>query len=195
MRKGWKCQPESAGLKQPGRVLRCINGNFLTQVNEPTLYQQTRLRRRAGLGQHGLGSPWDGRWSFFPKPGSQPPERTDFGLFRDLLWWICWDITLEKNKVQGSCLILKDHLLQAPELSISICRETSTGSRRPTRMNKLLLAKLNHEMEVHKRWKQSQKGLGKPKPTWSWIHWGLTKAARRVSTGTPAKRACCCLGR
>lgn len=34
MRKGWKCQPETVGLEQSRRFLKCIDGNFLTRVTE-----------------------------------------------------------------------------------------------------------------------------------------------------------------
>jgi len=39
----------------------------------------------------------------------------DFDLFRDLLDRVPWDKDLEGRETQESCLIFKDHLLQAQE--------------------------------------------------------------------------------
>ncbi|GAB0190834.1 hypothetical protein GRJ2_001548700 [Grus japonensis] len=42
-------------------------------------------------------------------------RRADFGLFRDLLGRLPWDKALEGREAQESCIVFKDHLLQAQE--------------------------------------------------------------------------------
>ncbi|GAB0177917.1 hypothetical protein GRJ2_000257000 [Grus japonensis] len=45
-------------------------------------------------------------------------RRADFSLFRDLLGRVRWDKALEGRGAQESCLVVKDHLLQAQEQCI-----------------------------------------------------------------------------
>lgn len=85
-------------------------------------------------------------------------------------------------------MIFKDHLLQAPESSISICTGQAQTARSTSWMIKELLTKLKREMDVYKRWKQGQIGLGKPKSTWNSSHQGLSKAVRKVFIGTSAEK-------
>lgn len=90
-------------------------------------------------------------------------RRIDCGLFRNVLKGITWFIALERTEVQQSWLVFKDHLLQALQWSISICRKPGSGSRTPMWIDKTLLTQSKHKTGACKRWKQGQVGLGKPK--------------------------------
>jgi len=83
-------------------------------------------------------------------------RRADFGLLRDLLGRIPWDKALEGIGAQESWSVFKDHLLQAQEQCILTKRKSGRNTRRPTRMNKGLLAKLMQKKETYRAWKQGQ---------------------------------------
>ncbi|KFQ79023.1 hypothetical protein N337_02880, partial [Phoenicopterus ruber ruber] len=83
-------------------------------------------------------------------------RREDFGLFRDLLGRVPWDKALEGRGAQESCLILKDHLLQAPQRCIPTKRKSGKSARRPAWMNEELLDKLQHKKEAYRGGKQGQ---------------------------------------
>lgn len=70
-------------------------------------------------------------------------RRIDFGLFRNVLKRITWDIALEKTEVQQSELVFKDHLLQALQWSISVCRKSGSSSRTPG--HKMVLTRSKHK--------------------------------------------------
>lgn len=72
-------------------------------------------------------------------------RRAYFGLFRDLLEMIPWDIVLERREIQETWIIFKNDLLQAQQCSIVIFRQTSKGGRKPEWMNKDLLTKLDYK--------------------------------------------------
>jgi len=69
-------------------------------------------------------------------------RRTDFGLLRDLLGRIPWHKALEGRGAQESWSVFKDHLLRSQERCILTKRKSGRNARRPTWMNKELLAKL-----------------------------------------------------
>ena len=81
-------------------------------------------------------------------------RRADFGLLRDLLGRMPWDKALERRGAQESWSVFKDHLLQAQEQCILTKRKSGRNARRPTWMNKELLAKLEQKKEVYRGWKQ-----------------------------------------
>ena len=83
-------------------------------------------------------------------------EREDLGLFRDLLGRAPWDKVLKGRGAQESCLMFRDHLLQAQELCIPTKRMSGKNVRRSAWMNKVFLTKLRQENEVYRRWKQGQ---------------------------------------
>jgi len=69
-------------------------------------------------------------------------RRADFGLLKDLPGRIPWDKALEGRGAQESWSVFKDHLLQAQEGCIPTKGKSGRNARRPTWMNKELLAKL-----------------------------------------------------
>lgn len=73
-------------------------------------------------------------------------RRIDFGLFRNVLKRIAWDIALEKTEIQQSELVFKDHLLQAPQWSISVCSKPGSSGRTPMWIDKTLLTRSKHKM-------------------------------------------------
>ncbi|KFQ42915.1 hypothetical protein N333_08226, partial [Nestor notabilis] len=83
-------------------------------------------------------------------------KRADFGLFRNLLTKVPWDIVLEGRGAQDCWLIFKDHLLQAQERCIPSKRKCGRRARRPPWMDKELLRKLRGKKEAFRRWKQGQ---------------------------------------
>jgi len=83
-------------------------------------------------------------------------RRADFGLLRDLLGRILWDKALEGRGAQESPSVFKDHLLQAQEPCIPTKRKSGTNARRPTWMNKEILAKLQQKKEAYRGRKQGQ---------------------------------------
>jgi len=83
-------------------------------------------------------------------------RRADFGLLRDLLGRVPWDKPLEGGGAQESWSVFKDHLLQAQERCIPTKRKSGRNARRPTWMNKELLAKLKQKKEAYRGWKQGQ---------------------------------------
>ena len=52
--------------------------------------------------------------------------------------------------------VFKNHLLQAQERCIPTNRHSGRNARRPTWMNKELLAKLKQKKEAYRGWKQGQ---------------------------------------
>lgn len=46
-----------------------------------------------------------------------------------------WDTSLEKTGVQESWVIFRDHLLEAPQRSISICWKLSSAKQQETHMD------------------------------------------------------------
>ncbi|KFQ42374.1 hypothetical protein N333_07813, partial [Nestor notabilis] len=87
-------------------------------------------------------------------------KRADFGLFRNLLSKVPWDIVLEGRGAQDCWLIFKDHLLKAQEHCIPTKRKCGRRARRPPRMDKELLRKLRGKKEAYRRWKQGQATWG-----------------------------------
>ena len=69
-------------------------------------------------------------------------RRADFCLLRDRLGRIPWDKAPEGRKAQESWSVFKDQLLQAQEQCTLTKRQSGRNARRPTWMNKELLAKL-----------------------------------------------------
>ncbi|KFQ47588.1 hypothetical protein N333_10656, partial [Nestor notabilis] len=82
--------------------------------------------------------------------------RADFGLFRNLLSKIPWDIALEGRGAQDWWLIFKDHLLHAQECCVPTRRKRSRRARRPPWMDNELLRKLRGKKEAYRRWKRGQ---------------------------------------
>ncbi|KFQ43546.1 hypothetical protein N333_06642, partial [Nestor notabilis] len=80
----------------------------------------------------------------------------DFGLFRNLLSKVPWDIVLEGRGAQDCWLIFKDHLLQAQECCIPARRKCGRRARRPPWMDMELLRKLRGKKEAYRRWKRGQ---------------------------------------
>ncbi|KAK4831043.1 LOW QUALITY PROTEIN: hypothetical protein QYF61_014975 [Mycteria americana] len=91
-------------------------------------------------------------------------------LFQDLLGRVPSNKALEGRGAQESCLIFKDHLFQAQELSMPTSGKSGKNSRRPAWMNKELLAKLKHKKEAYGGWKQGQV---------TWEEYGYTVQTRR----------------
>ncbi|RMC21283.1 hypothetical protein DUI87_02144 [Hirundo rustica rustica] len=83
-------------------------------------------------------------------------QKTDFGLFRDLLVRVPWDKTLKRRGAQEIWLMFKDLLLQAQERCIPTKRKSGKNTRRPVWMNKLLLEKLKHKKEAYRGHSQGQ---------------------------------------
>ena len=83
-------------------------------------------------------------------------RRADLSLLRDLLDRISWDKALEGRGAQDSWSVFKDHLLLAQERCIPTKRNSDRNSRRPTWMNKELLAKFKQKKEAYRGWKQEQ---------------------------------------
>lgn len=67
-----------------------------------------------------------------------------------MLGRVPWDMVLEKRRVQQSCLIFKDYILQAQEQSTMMCRKSSKSSTMPTCMNNKLLTQLKLKREAQK---------------------------------------------
>lgn len=121
--------------------LKSTDGNFLTEVIEEPTMGNAVLDTMQG--------PWDVKLrgstgcndretvvAFFPKSRFwllQECALHCMGL-QELhrITRIAWDTAPEKTGVQESWLIFRDHLLEAPQCSISICRKLNSGSRRPT---------------------------------------------------------------
>ncbi|KAJ7410474.1 mitochondria-eating protein [Willisornis vidua] len=72
-------------------------------------------------------------------------RRANFGLFKDLLGRVLWDIVLEEREAQESWMILKDCLLHGQEQCFPTKRKSRKNTRRPPWMNKELLDKVKHE--------------------------------------------------
>lgn len=77
-------------------------------------------------------------------------RRVDFGLFKYLLGTDPRDKALERRGALESCLIFKDHFLQAQENSIPVSRTSGKNNRRPVQINKELLAKPKHRKEAYR---------------------------------------------
>lgn len=75
---------------------------------------------------------------------------------RDLLSRLQWDKALEGRGALESCLIFRDYLLQAQEQCVPTRRKSGKNTRRPTWMNKELLAKVKQKKEAYREWKQGQ---------------------------------------
>jgi len=82
-------------------------------------------------------------------------RRADFGLLRDLLGRILWDKPREGRGAQKSWSVFKDHLLQSQERCIPT-KKSGRNARRPTWMNKKLLAKFKQKKEAYRGWNQGQ---------------------------------------
>jgi len=67
-------------------------------------------------------------WRAHSKLTIQYFRRADLGLFRDLLGRISWDKAMEGRGPQESCLIFKDHLLQAQKRWITAKRKRQAKS-------------------------------------------------------------------
>ncbi|GAB0203333.1 hypothetical protein GRJ2_002798900 [Grus japonensis] len=123
----------TAGHKQSRRFLECVDDNFLLQViEEPTrrgamldliltnkegLVGNVKLKGSLGCSDHEMVE-----FRIFraarrarSKLTTLDFRRADFGPFRDLLGRVRWAKALEGRGAQDSCLIFKDHLLQAQE--------------------------------------------------------------------------------
>ncbi|KFQ53309.1 hypothetical protein N333_01103, partial [Nestor notabilis] len=87
-------------------------------------------------------------------------KRADFGLFKNLLSKVPWDIVLEGRGAQDCWLIFKDHLVQAQEHCIPTKRKCGRRARRPPWMEKELLRKLRGKKEAYRQWKQGQATWG-----------------------------------
>lgn len=83
-------------------------------------------------------------------------RHADFGLSWDLLGRVPWDKAQEGREAKESCLILKNHLLQAQEQCIPAKRKSGENSIRPVWRKKELLDKLIHSKEGSRGWKQGQ---------------------------------------
>jgi len=83
-------------------------------------------------------------------------RRADFGVLRDLLGRTPWDKALEGRGAHESWSVFKDHVLQAQERCIPTKRKSGRNTRRPTWMNKELLAKLKQRKEAYRGWKQNK---------------------------------------
>ncbi|KFQ45895.1 hypothetical protein N333_10923, partial [Nestor notabilis] len=84
-------------------------------------------------------------------------KRVDFGLFRNLLSKVLWDIVLEDGGAQDCWFIFKDHQLEAQDCCIPTKRKCSRRARRPPWMDRELLRKLRGgKKEAYRRWKGGQ---------------------------------------
>ncbi|XP_062466520.1 uncharacterized protein LOC134159318 [Pezoporus occidentalis] len=164
----------TARHKQCRRFLDCVEDNFLLQViEEPTrrgAMLDLVLTNREGLVgkvmlQGSLGCSDHEMVEFevlrtvrraCSKLTALVFKRADFGLFRNLLWKVPWDIALEGRGAQDCWLIFKDHLLQAQECCIPNRRKCSRRARRPPWMDKELLRKIQMKKEAYNKWKQGQ---------------------------------------
>ena len=164
----------TAGHKQSGRFLECVDDNFLLQVvEEPTrrgamldlvltnkegLVGNVKLKGSLGCSDHEMVEFKILRAlrRAHSKLTTLDLRRADFGLFRDLLGRVPWDKALEGRGAQESWVIFKDHLLQAQERCIPTKRKSGKNATRPAWMNKELLDKLQHRKEAYRGWKQGQ---------------------------------------
>ncbi|KFQ44814.1 hypothetical protein N333_11559, partial [Nestor notabilis] len=83
-------------------------------------------------------------------------KKADFGLFRNLLSKVPWDIVLEGRGAQDCWLIFKGHLLHAQECCVLTRRKCCRRARRPPWMDKELLRKLRGNKGAYRRWKRGQ---------------------------------------
>ncbi|GAB0187326.1 hypothetical protein GRJ2_001197900 [Grus japonensis] len=165
----------TAGHKQFRRFLERINDNFLLQViEEPTKWRgvmldlvltnkeglvgNVKLKRSLGGSDHEMVEfkILRAAGSVLSKLTTLDLRRADCGPFRDLLGRVPWDKALEGRGAQESCLVFKDHLLQAQERCIPTKRKSGKNARRPAWMNKEVLDKLKHKKEAYRGWKQGQ---------------------------------------
>ncbi|XP_062497870.1 uncharacterized protein LOC134175668 [Pezoporus occidentalis] len=146
--------------KQSRRFLDCVEDNFLMPVIEKPRRRGAMLElvltNREGLDgdvalQGSLGCSDHEMVEFeilrtvrraCSKLTALDFKRADFGLFRNLLSKVPWDIALEGRGAQDCWLIFKDHLQQAQECCVPTRRKCSRRARRPPWMDKELLRKL-----------------------------------------------------
>ncbi|GAB0205919.1 hypothetical protein GRJ2_003057500 [Grus japonensis] len=164
----------TAGHKQSGKILECVDDNFLLQViEEPTrrgamldlvlikkerLIGDVKLKGSLGCSDHKMVEfkiLRTGR-RVHSKLTVLDVRTADFGLFRDLLGGIPWGKALQGRGAQDSWLVFRDHLLQAQEQCMPTKRKSGKNAQRPAWMNKELLGKVKQKKEAYRGWKQGQ---------------------------------------
>jgi len=164
----------TTGHRQARRFLECVEDNFLLQViEEPTkrgtkldlvltnkegLVGNVKVKGSLGCSDHEMVELKILRAArrVHRKLATLDFRRADFGLLRELLGRIPQDEALEGRMAQESWLVFKDHLLQAQQRCIPTKRKSRRNTRRPTRMIRELLAKLQQKKEAYRGWKQGQ---------------------------------------
>ncbi|GAB0187084.1 alpha-actinin-2 [Grus japonensis] len=191
----------TAGHKQSRRFLECIDDNFLLQViQEPTrrgamldlvlinkegLVGNAKLKGSLVCSDHEMvqfGILRAARRAH-SKLITLDSRRADFGLFRDLLGRVPWDKALEGGGAQESCLVFKDHLIQAQERCIPTKRKSSKNTRRPEWMNRELLGNLKHKKEAYRGWKQRQVAWEEYRETVQAANNQVRKSPNRIKSG------------
>jgi len=164
----------TAGHTQSRRFLECIDDNFLLQVTEEPMKRgvmldivlttkdglvgNVKVKGSLGCSDHKMEESKILRAArrVRTKLATLDFRRADFGLLRDLLGRKPWDKALEGRRAQESWSVFMDHFLQAQERCILTKRKSDRNTRRPTWMNKELLAKLKQKKEAYRGWKQGQ---------------------------------------
>jgi len=164
----------TAGHKQSRRFLERIDDNFLLQVieepmgrcamldlvltNKEGLVRNVKVKGSLGCSDHEMVEFKILRAArrVSSKLCVVGFRRAYFGLLRDLLGKIPWNKALEGRGAQESWSVFKDHLLQAQKQCLPNKTKSGRNSRRPTWMNKELLAKLKQKNEAYRGWKQGQ---------------------------------------
>jgi len=83
-------------------------------------------------------------------------RRANFALFKELLGGIPWARVLEGRRTQEIWSLLKHHFLHTQYQCIPLRKKSRKGGRRPTWMNKELLAELRWKRKDHEMWKEGQ---------------------------------------
>ncbi|GAB0210316.1 mitochondrial enolase superfamily member 1 [Grus japonensis] len=83
-------------------------------------------------------------------------RRANFKLLRELLIGLSWESAFEGLGVHKCWSVFKNHLLEAQEQAIPLCRKSSKQGRRPSWLNRELLVELKRKKKLYDLWKQGQ---------------------------------------
>ncbi|KFP48157.1 hypothetical protein N323_05833, partial [Cathartes aura] len=83
-------------------------------------------------------------------------RKANFQLVRVLVRGTPWETALRDKGAKESWEIFKDIFIRAQKLSISTCKKSGRGGRRPAWLSQELLAELKHKTKMHWQWRQGR---------------------------------------
>jgi len=165
----WKYH--TAVMSRSWKFLKFVGDNFLSQVlNEPT--RKDTLLDLLSVNTEGLigdvmvgGCPGHSDhemvefkiFSVMRKKDSRVAtldfRRANLKIFRELFSRVPWEFAFGGLGVHGCWSVFKNHLLEAQEQAIPLCRKSRKRGGRPAWLNRELLVELKRKKKLYDFWK------------------------------------------